>query len=145
MRSLKEHIYEGLLSGQDATIQSGNEMIKQFNKIKTMICDPKKYERWSRNSYFIKIDDVENVLTFIGLSKQKQLNVSIKKDSATDSWDNSHQFWVFKMSIRTDNYYTDVVIEKSAKGLSFPKFIEKNVTQHFTDIESFKKLIEDQK
>lgn len=136
MRSLKEHIYEGLLSGQDATIQYGDKMIKQFNKIKTMICDPKKYERRSRNSYFIKIDDVENVLTFIGLSKQKQLNVFIKKDSVTD-------VWVFKMSIRTDNYYTDAVIEKSAKGLSFPKFIEKNVTQHFTDIESFAKLIKE--
>ena len=139
MRSLKE-LCEGLLAGQSSTLATGDAINDQFEKIKSLISDPNAYDKINRNTnMFLEIKDVKELLSLVGLKNQKSLIISIVKRKEYIGWGEDKDYWFFDITI-TDSY--DIKFKEPAKGLSFPKFLQKYIAPHFNNIESFKKLIE---
>jgi hypothetical protein len=140
MRSLKD-VCEGLLAGQSSTLAAGDVINDQFEKIKSLITDPNAYDKVNRNTnMFLEIKDVKEVLSLVGLKNQKSLIISIVKRKEYIGWGEDKDYWFFDITI-ADSY--DIKFKEPAKGLSFPKFLQKYIVPHFTNIESFAKFIKE--
>lgn len=136
-------LYEASILDIESNLNTVDAISDQFETIKSLITDPDKYKKWNRHSsLFLEIKNIENILSFVGLNKQTSLIVTIKKDSETDGWGDYRHMWYFNILIIDGR---DIEFSVRAKGLSFPKFLQKHVEPHFKDLESFIEFIKERK
>lgn len=78
MRTLKQ-ICEGLLKGQDATIDDGNnfvDTIAEFEELKEMCTDIKNYQKFNAGSVFVAEMEIPLLFEYAGI-KDKDYNTII--------------------------------------------------------------------
>lgn len=143
MRNIIDLYEASLLGDIEDTMKSGDKINDQFEKIKSIITDPNAYRKINRHSNMrLDIRNIDDILSLVGLNKQTGLLVSIDKRSEPDGWNGWTSFWYFNILIMGGK---DIEFKESAKGLSFPKFLQKYVAPHFKDFNSFVEFIKERK
>jgi hypothetical protein len=146
MKNLKSYIEEGLLRGMEDTLAAGDKINEQFNRLKQTILNKYSYNKLYRNSYITEINNIDELLSVLGIKAKKDSSIMIEIIKITEvyaGWGDYEDEWKFKF----DLYGGDLTIHNKqfwpAKNLSFPKLLATKIEPIVRDIESFKKFIDD--
>jgi hypothetical protein len=83
MKTLYNYINEGILAGQDATLQKGDDIFNELDKLKNTVSDIKNFENKSISQYKrykLEYHDCKNLLNSFGC-KDCYISIEITQDS----------------------------------------------------------------
>lgn len=81
MRTLKKYINEGLLKGQKATIDSGDnfvDVLAEFESLKEMCTDIKNYKKFNAGSVFVAEMKIPLLFEYAGIKNKDYNTISFQ-------------------------------------------------------------------
>lgn len=154
METLRKYMYEGLLKGQQSTLDSGDELLnkakKELNTIKTYT-DHSNSSLWQSSKYgwqgrrYIEGFDVKTLATALGYwDKIDTMRITITKDGDTDQWVIDITFYNsdYRAASNDSNKWEMAIIRYPVSSVkTFPALLKKHVASIFDSIESLKKFM----
>ena len=154
MKTLKKYMYEGLLAGQDATMQAGDDLIKkaktELSTIKTYT-DHSNHKLWQSSRYgwqgrrYNEGFDAKALATVLGYwDKIDTLRIIVTKDGDTEQWIIDLTFYNSDYRVASndsDKWERSRMSYPVSCVKTFPTLLKRHVAPIFDSIESLKKIM----
>lgn len=158
METLRKYMYEGLLKGQQSTIEDGDELInkahKELSTIKTYT-DHSNHSLWQSSKYgwqgrrYNEGFKVKSLAAVLGYwDKIDTLRIIVTKDGDTEYWIIELTFYNsdYKVSSSDSKHWEKASFSiMSSVVKTFPTLLKRYVAPIFENIETLKKFMIDNK
>lgn len=156
METLKKYIYEGLLRGQQSTLDSGDQLLakakSELSTIKTYT-DHSNHRLWQSSKYgwegrrYNEGFNVKTLAAVLGYwDKIDTMRIMITKDGDTDQWVIDITFYNrnYRVTSSDSDNWKMASIKYPFSGVkTFPALLKKHVAPIFENIDTLKKFMID--
>ena len=154
METLRKYMYEGLLKGQQSTIEDGDELINKAHKELSTIkkyTDHSNHKLWQSRKYgwegrrYNEGFDAKALAAVLGYwDKIDTLRIIVTKDGDTNYWDIDITFYnsdYRAASNDSDKWERARISYPVSCVKTFPTLLKRHVAPIFDSIESLKKIM----
>jgi hypothetical protein len=145
-------LYEASILDIDGSIEYGDQINDQFEKLKDIVCNHREYKKLWRgqnkwNLYLSNdIDTLLRIILFDSSTKFFSRSIECKRSNKPTNSGGWIVVWEWSFTIEPSNSKPGktiiIKVEDANANMSLTKFLKTHVAPHFKDLGSFKKLIE---